>query len=214
MRKITVASNSMEPITFESNSTTLAELKNDLRSRNINFSDMSFKEGVTRTTLTDDSSVLPTTKADGSVIDELFIMMSGATKKIRSGSVRTDLYAIIKEILKKNPSLKSELGNYTCKSNDEIKKFVDKYHNTKPTKAKANKSENTSKIVEAPTTQGINKQDVITAAKLVLSYLENTDNMVVSTISVKKTEEPVEIKPVKEIKSSFSPSEMRDMMNR
>ena len=204
MKKITIASNSMEPITFESNANTLGELKTELRSKSINHDGMTFKEGTTRTILMDDSSILPTTKADGTEIPELFIMMSAGTKKIKSGSERTDLYAKIKTILATNPTLKKELGNYTCKSNEEISKFITKY----------------SKATVVKEDTIISKEQAIDYLTKVADYLRHNDNIIIDKIPTKCTEKAVELKPtvvekkpvVEQPKSTFSKSQMSNMM--
>lgn len=80
--------------------TTLEELKNDLRVNGIDYNGMTFYEGISKTELKADSSVLPhDINYKGTVTNELVFMLTNTNKKIKSGACemsRADVYNIIK----------------------------------------------------------------------------------------------------------------------
>lgn len=128
-RKITVVTttNSQNKKVFMSSATTLGELKADLTAQGINYSDMDFYEGVSKTKLLKDDSVLPTNiPYKGTVTNELVFMLSTTNKKITSGAsnTRPSLYARIKE-LGLQDAIKEEFGrNYTQVSTVDLEEFI------------------------------------------------------------------------------------------
>lgn len=80
--------------------TTLEELKSDLRVNGIDYNGMTFYEGISKTELKADSSVLPhDINYKGTVTNELVFMLTNTNKKIKSGACemsRADVYNIIK----------------------------------------------------------------------------------------------------------------------
>ena len=79
--------------------TTLSELKADLSTAGIDYNDMTFYEGISKTELKTDSSVLPhDLNYKGTVTNELVFMLTTANKKIKSGAMtRKEIIAAIKE---------------------------------------------------------------------------------------------------------------------
>lgn len=107
-RKITiVATREQKKYVIDSAATTLGELKADLDNVGINYDDMTFMEGLTRTEILRDDSLLPhdverVNRETGEtyVTNELVFMLTNTAKKIRSGVVCTDrksCYSYIKE---------------------------------------------------------------------------------------------------------------------
>lgn len=107
-RKITiVATREQKKYVIDSAATTLGELKADLDNVGINYDDMTFMEGLTRTEILRDDSLLPhdverVNRETGEtyVTNELVFMLTNTAKKIRSGVVCTDrksCYNYIKE---------------------------------------------------------------------------------------------------------------------
>lgn len=127
-RKITVISTRNNKRTvINSNATTLGELKRDLRSAGIDYTDMTFYEGLTKTELKMDESLLPhdvqrVNRSTGEMetTNELAFMLTNTNKKIRSGRMtRNECYSVIKS-LGLQETCKSKFGrNYTmCKTED------------------------------------------------------------------------------------------------
>lgn len=107
-RKITiVATREQKKYVIDSAATTLGELKADLDNVGINYDDMTFMEGLTRTEILRDDSVLPhdverVNRETGEtyVTNELVFMLTNTAKKISSGVVcadRKSCYSYIKE---------------------------------------------------------------------------------------------------------------------
>lgn len=129
-RKITIVSTkNQEKSAIMSSATTLGELKRDLDSANIDYQDMVFYEGVSKTELINNDSVLPhDIPYKGQTTSELVFMLTVPNKKIRSGAMdRKELYALIKEYNLQKACLEEYKKDYTkCKSEDLLKLIV--YH--------------------------------------------------------------------------------------
>ena len=107
-RKITiVATREQKKYVIDSAATTLGELKADLDNVGINYEDMTFMEGLTRTEILRDDSLLPhdverVNRETGEtyITNELVFMLTNTAKKISSGVVcadRKSCYSYIKE---------------------------------------------------------------------------------------------------------------------
>lgn len=128
VRKITVYSTkNQEKKTILSNAVTLGELKRDLISAGIDYTDMSFFEGISRTELRDDNSILPHDLVyKGQRTNELVFMLTNTNKKIKSGlgNERKDLYRIIKKYGLEDECRKRFNCCYTQCKNSELLSFI------------------------------------------------------------------------------------------
>lgn len=129
MRKITVLVESTQSKhVLQSNATTLGELKDELREKNISFnSDDVFKEGMSKTVLTTDESILPSNIPwRGEVTNDLIFMVTAPQKKIKSGVMtRAEVYAAIKR-LKLQDKISKKVGkNFTQCSTAVLLTFID-----------------------------------------------------------------------------------------
>ena len=101
-RKVTVLVESTQSkVVFESNATTLGELKNELREKQVRYdSDCVFKEAASKTILTSDESVLPSNIPwKGQVTNDLVFMVTAPQKKIKSGAMdRKEAYVRVREL--------------------------------------------------------------------------------------------------------------------
>lgn len=88
-RKITVIeTKSSKKTIIETAATTLGELKRDFSAHNIDYSDMTFFEGLTKTELINNDSLLPTNVMyKGEITNNLTIMLTNSNKKIKSGAL-------------------------------------------------------------------------------------------------------------------------------
>jgi hypothetical protein len=88
-RKITVIeTKSSKKTIIETAATTLGELKRDFSAHNIDYSDMTFFEGLTKTELINNDSILPTNVMyKGTPTNNLTIMLTNSNKKIKSGAL-------------------------------------------------------------------------------------------------------------------------------
>lgn len=116
-RKITVLVESTQSkVVFESNATTLGELKNELREKQVRYdSDCVFKEAASKTILTSDESVLPSNIPwKGQVTNDLVFMVTAPQKKIKSGAMdRKEAYAKVKELGLQGKIQEHEGKNFT-----------------------------------------------------------------------------------------------------
>lgn len=129
MRKITVLVESTQSKhVLQSNATTLGELKDELREKNISFnSDDVFKEGMSKTVLTTDESILPSNIPwRGEVTNDLIFMITAPQKKIKSGAMtRAEVYAEVKR-LKLQDTISKKVGkNFTQCSTAVLLTFID-----------------------------------------------------------------------------------------
>lgn len=112
--------------TIMSTAETLGELKAELRANNVDFEDMTFFEGVSRTELVADNSALPKDiMYKGTRTNNLAFMLTNSNKKIKSGALEDTSRANIYTYIKKyglQEMVKSHLGkNYTqCKTEDLV----------------------------------------------------------------------------------------------
>ena len=98
-RKITVVETKNQKKTvIMSSATTLAELKNDLTRNGIDYTDMTFFEGVSKVELKSDNAMLPhDVPYKGATTNELVFMLTNTNKKIKSGTMsRAEAYEAIK----------------------------------------------------------------------------------------------------------------------
>lgn len=164
-RKITVVQTKGNgKVVFMSEAETLGQLKKDFRSNNISYEGMTIYEGVSRTTLLDDATILPKDLPYKDVItNELVIMLTVANKKIKSGMDRKEAA----EIIKKNnlgDAVKKQFNgrNWTQVSTDDLVSFVEKNQGkkgTNTTTAPVEKTEKKEKKVgNAAKVEALNKE--------------------------------------------------------
>lgn len=131
-RKITIISTKNNKRTvINTDATTLRELKSALREAGVDYEGMTFYEGLTKTELKLDDSLLPhdvqrinpTTK-EPETTNELAFMLTNTNKKIRSGAAtmsRSEAYDAIKNNNLQAECLKRFGKNFTmCKTADLI----------------------------------------------------------------------------------------------
>lgn len=98
-RNITIVnSRTQSRNTFSSTAETLGELKADLDRLEIDYSNLTFFEGISKTELTDDNAILPKDLPwKGERTNDLVFMLTESQKRIRNGAMsRFDLYNYIK----------------------------------------------------------------------------------------------------------------------
>lgn len=107
------------------NASTLGELKKCLADNGIRYANMSFTEGITKTTLIDDNALLPTNiPFKGGVTNNLVLLLTNTRKNIASGMGRQELYASIKSH-NLAEEVKSVFGkNFTQVSSENLAQFL------------------------------------------------------------------------------------------
>lgn len=110
---------------FESEATTLGELKKELDDRNIDYYGMSFTEGLSKTVLIDDDSVLPSNLMyRGQRTNDLVILLTNTEKKISSGIDRNGIYVVIKTNNLQDRIREAFGKNYTNISTPDLEEFI------------------------------------------------------------------------------------------
>lgn len=91
-RKILIANTkTQQRYTIESAATTLGELQDQMTAQGIDFSDLTFYEGLTKTQLLGRDSLLPTNVMHkGQPTNDLVMLLTNPVKNIKSGSFPTD----------------------------------------------------------------------------------------------------------------------------
>lgn len=166
-RKITIVlSSTQDKKTIMSNATTLGELKRDLDENQISYTGMTFYEGLTKTELKNDESILPTNVPyRGNVTNELVFMLSVPNKKINSGA--SDRPELIEYLRDNNltEELKKKTGkNYTITSTDDLRAFVANHQKTSSKK---------SSVVAAP-----KKEEKVASSSSIEQRLESLEKRV------------------------------------
>lgn len=100
-RKVTIINSKTQSqkVIQDSKATTLGELKQEMRERDIDYTGMTFFEGHMRAELKDDAAPLPTNiPYKGQVVNDLTFMLTTPEKKVKSGTMsRAEAYAEIKK---------------------------------------------------------------------------------------------------------------------
>lgn len=121
-RKLTVIdTRTMSTKVFESNATTVAELKEDLLAQGINPEGMAIQEGLTKTELLSNETILPhDIPWRGTVTNNLVLRLTKQSKNIESGMTRKEVYEKIKDLhLEEAIKLKYN-RNYTLVPTEEL----------------------------------------------------------------------------------------------
>lgn len=124
-KKFTVIdTRTMQKKSFDSQATTVAELKADLRRLGISTEGMVIQEGLTKTEFTSDVSVLPhDVPYKGGITNNLVFRITQAEKKIKSGAgmSRKEAYNKVKELGLTKAIAKKYKKNFTmCKTTELI----------------------------------------------------------------------------------------------
>ena len=147
--------------------TTLGELKADLRAAGIDFQNMTFTEGISKTQLLSDDTQLPQNVIyKGQPTNNLVILLTNTKKNIASGALSRQE---IKDIIKRNnlqEAIKNKFGrNYTQVSNKDLELFID-----------SGKWCEQKKEAETPKTEGVKTKEETTIPSGNASDISNVDN--------------------------------------
>lgn len=150
---IIVESGGQKKKVIESGAETLGQLKADLRANNINYEGKTFFEGLSKTELTQDDSLLPRDiPRNGGTTNNLVFMLTVPQKKIKSGGMsRQEAYAKIKELGLQDTCVKKFGKNFTmCKTDDLISLINGAAQGTVATPKKEEKKEEPKPVVQQP----------------------------------------------------------------
>lgn len=206
-RKITVVSTATQTKkVIMSAAETLRELKADFDAAGIDYNNMTFYEGVSKTELLNDDSVLPTNvpytnrrTGESIVTNELVFMLTNKDKKIASGASRKELYEFIKSNDLQDVIKELYGKNFTQVSSENLENFM-----------------NNHKVVEEECTECEGNLFVLNEERYVLTEILNAlyDNDI---ISYEKYSELIDMIAYKEenikgrLESSYDDEEIEDM---
>ena len=213
-RKITIISTKNHSTkVINSAATTLAELKSDLNNAGINYTDCTFFEGLTKTELKNDATILPhDVPYKGTTTNNLVFMITNASKKIRSGA---DRKSIIAEIKTKNLTevVKKVYGkNYTNCKTEDLERILSMNNNSAPKEAPAKKETAETNVLD--NTEYVTKsqlKEVITGLVEEMKYvgMDHSDDINIDNISIIGDVSSSNSK--KEDDSPYSSNELDDM---
>lgn len=234
-RKITVIQTKTQTKSvIMSSATTLSELKNDFRANNIDYTDMAFYEGISKTELKMDESYLPhDIPYKGTNTNELVIMLTNSNKKIKSGAMtRSEVFSTIKNMNLQSVCIKKFNKNFTQCKTDDLINLINEYSNKETTKEEV-KELPKSDIKEVQTVKQKNTkletrvvEVVDTNARKVLrelinnlkmeSYLYDSDaEDLLKGLESKETtsNNKTNVKNTTDIESPYSEDDLSEMMN-
>ena len=208
MKKVTVWESAKQLKTvFESDATTLKELKSDMRKHGINYENCDMLEGVSHTALLTDETVLPhDTLYKGKTTNDLMIFITARDKKISSGaSSRKEIMQAIKEAGLKDAVQKGEGKNYTQVKTEVLEGYLKKngVSSASVVPVKAEVSEKEVSVGPGRYT-GVSADNAIADLDKRVSVLEDVMN---ERLGIN----PISKKPVPE--EGFHQDEMNEMFN-
>ena len=171
-KKFTVIdTRTMQKKEFESQATTVAELKADLRKLGITTDGMVIQEGLTKTELKFDTALLPhDVPFKGGTTNNLVFRLTQAEKKIKSGAgmSRQEAYAKVKELGLTKAIVEKYNKNFTmCKTTDLIAEI--EAASKKATNVKENAPKKESKAMKPATKAPVASEDKATQAITLLT---------------------------------------------
>ena len=130
-REILIANTKTQTRTkLETEATTLRELKAAMDAANIDYSGMTFTEGISKTQLISDDTQLPqNVMYKGQPTNNLVILLTNTKNKVASGASRAALYAAIKERNLQGEVLSRFGRNFTQVSTNDLQNILSEYSN-------------------------------------------------------------------------------------
>lgn len=208
---------------IETDATTLGELKAALDNAGIDYSGMTFTEGISKTQLLDDATQLPqNVMYKGEPTNNLVILLTNTKKNISSGSDRSEAYVLIKKHNLQDVVKQKYGKNYTQVSTkdlwdtisdmEEDNDYSDDYDDedyekvqacTEVSKGKVFLDDMVSFITSLLAVGRVTLDDVANFARGLLGYVENTPEI----------EIPVERKPISTSDGSINDDDIDNMID-
>lgn len=125
--------------TIETSATTLGELQDQMTAQGIDFSGMTFTEGISKTQLLTRDTQLPSNVMfKGQPTNNLILLLTNTNKQIASGAMeRKDAYALVKELNLKDAILEGEGKNFTQVKTDVLESYINIARNGADTSSKS-----------------------------------------------------------------------------
>lgn len=130
VRKIMLANTkTQQRCVIESSATTLGELQDQLTAQGIDYTGLTFTEGISKTQLLTRDSLLPTNVLHkGQRTNDLIMLLTNPVKNIASGAIdRKEAYQMIKQYNLQNAIAEGEGQNYTRCKTDVLEEYINCY---------------------------------------------------------------------------------------
>ena len=116
---------------LQTSATTLGELQDQMTAQGIDFSGMSFTEGLSKTQLLTRDTMLPTNVPyKGQRTNDLIMLLTNTTKNIALGAIsRKEAYQMIKQYNLQDAIAEGESQNYTRCKTDVLENYINEYEN-------------------------------------------------------------------------------------
>lgn len=116
---------------IQTSATTLGELQDQMTAQGIDFSGMSFTEGLSKTHLISRDTMLPTNVPyKGQRTNDLIMLLTNTTKNIALGAIsRKEAYQMIKQYNLQDAIAEGEGQNYTRCKTDVLENYINEYEN-------------------------------------------------------------------------------------
>lgn len=206
---------------INTSATTLGELQDEMTAQGIDFTGMTFTEGISKTQLINRESLLPTNVMyKGQPTNNLVMLLTNTTKQISSGAIernRKEAFAIIKQDEELRDFIKADYGrNYTQVPTDDLWEYIDSFNydiNTDeaPSQSTATVS-SASAEVAVPPVKTAPHADLVELIYLGVKYLTNTHNMVADDVAVIADLTTDFYKRLKESEPKISDDDIDDMI--
>ena len=131
-RQIMIANNKTQKrYTIMSSATTLGELKAQMLEQGIDYSGMTFTEGISKTQLLSDNTQLPTNVMyKGAPTNNLVMLLTNPNKNIASGVMdRKSAYTLVKELGLAEAIKEGEGVNYTRVKTEVLEEYINIHRN-------------------------------------------------------------------------------------
>lgn len=163
--------------TLNTAATTLGELQDEMSAQGIDFTGMTFTEGISKTQLLNRESLLPANVMyKGQPTNNLVMLLTNTTKQISSGAMdRKEAYRIIKERNLQDAILDGEGTNYTRVKTDILEQYIN-YANVAAEEEKfeaeteEHEEEEKKKEEVVNTTTSVSHPDLVNMIELAAKY--------------------------------------------
>lgn len=162
--------------TLNTAATTLGELQDEMSAQGIDFTGMTFTEGISKTQLLNRESLLPTNVMyKGQPTNNLVMLLTNTTKQISSGAMdRKEAYRLVKEKGLQKAIEEGEGTNYTRVKTDILEQYInysnvaaveETYETETPEEPEEEKEE---EVVDTPTS--VSHPDLVNMIELAAKY--------------------------------------------
>ena len=174
--------------TLTTSATTLGELQDQMMAQGIDFTGMSFTEGLSKTQLIGRDSLLPTNVMyKGQPTNDLVMLLTNTTKNIASGAMsRKDAFRMIKEMNLQDAVLEGEGKNYTLVKTDVLEEYINLNAQDVPDEEieETVLKDNVAPVEKKAEVKAAPHADLVELIYLGVKYLTKTHNMVADDVAV------------------------------